>query len=485
MKMIFSAEGFVHTDKPEHYVSENSFLIDKDLFSLKFEFFGGGKELFFHIKDPAGVVRVQHQSSPEPSTVFLCEDEKKTGIGTCPGKIEKGKWCLKVFTYAPRFNRMWGKVAFEVKVFEGMEESDIHLANYVNWVNSDELEKGEILLKEFEPDNIEFVDEKWLSGDFHVHSILTDGSAKPVELIDEGIKKNLDFFFITEHNILATGFAEKKGFNVFPGYELTTKIGHFNVPGLRFIPEGVISKGPEPTWSDLEKFIKNFRGNGALLSINHPFMVPWQWQYNDLPLSWIDSIEIITDPYDKYLGDANEKAFALIDILWNNGYRITGIGGSDTHTKYSDSQLAQPVTKVFAKPGSLSSMLNSVKNHSVEIFLDLKCDFNYTSDGKTILPGTDVGNCNDLDLEFSLVLKDESEQVVLKVIENGILVEEKNVLPGDRAVIQRVWKGDSNWIRCELRDNRNKIRGYINPLHRGSHKGTLKVWGDALELLEK
>ncbi|MBW2590808.1 MAG: hypothetical protein JRD71_08860, partial [Deltaproteobacteria bacterium] len=231
--MIFKTEGFVHTDKSAHYISETSFNLDKDTPSLRFEFFGGGKELVFHVRDPSGLLRVQHQSSTETSNVLLHEDETKSGIGTCPGKIRKGEWKIEVFTYVPRFSKMWGKVPFEVKVFEGKDDPESFTENYVSWIKSSEMQKGKIVLKEFEPENIELIDKKWLSGDFHVHSMLSDGSAAPSELLDEGLSKNLDFFFITEHNILTTGFPQKKGITVFPSYEVTTAIGHFNACGLR------------------------------------------------------------------------------------------------------------------------------------------------------------------------------------------------------------------------------------------------------------
>jgi len=60
-------------------------------------------------------------------------------------------------------------------------------------------------------------------------------------------------------------------------------------------------------------------------------------------------------------------------------------------------------------------------------------------------------------------------------------VEEKEVLSGRDCVIERVWKADSDWIRCELRDRYKQIRGYINPLHRGRKKRrTIETWGEML-----
>jgi len=107
------------------------------------------------------------------------------------------------------------------------------------------------------------------------------------------------------------------------------------------------------------------------------------------------------------------------------------------------------------------------------------------SKGKVLLPGSTIGSIEDVPLAFSLSLEKKSDPVNLCVIENGLLMEEKEVLPGRTCVIERVWKADSDWVRCELRDRYKQIRGYINPLHRGRKKRrTIEAWGDALSLLK-
>lgn len=485
MDMIFKTNGFVHSDQQAHFVFETLFQLGKDFVSLAFEFFGSGKQLLFHVEDSSGRLRVQHLSSKRPSNVLLHEDKTKSGIGTFPGKIQEGKWKIRVFTYGPRLTKMFGKVLFEVKVHEGNGDLESLLENGISWIKSNQMGKGQIVLKEFEPENGNFLDKQWLSGDFHVHSRLSDGSSSSLELLDEGRLKKLDFFFISEHNILTTGFPENSGMTVFPSYEVTTAIGHFNAHGLLCVPEGLLSKGPKPPWKAVEKLIRTLKEKGVLISINHPFMDPWNWQYYDLPLSQIDSIEIITDPYYRNIGDANEKAVALLDILWNSGFCITGIGGSDTHTKFSNSQLGQPVTKIYAKPGSLCSMIEGIKKHRAQIFIDCDCSFTYMSEGNVLLPGTDIGCFKDVPLTFALSLEKGSDPVRLCVIENGKLVEEKEALPGEDCVIERIWNADSGWIRCELRDRYERIRGYINPLFRGRKKRrTIETWGEALSILK-
>ena len=174
-----------------------------------------------------------------------------------------------------------------------------------------------------------------------------------------------------------------------------------------------------------------------------------------------------------------------MDILWNSGFRTTGIGGSDTHTKYSGSQLGQPVTKIYAKAGSLRSVLEGIKKRNAQIFVDCDCNFTYMSEGKVLLPGTDMGSFEDVPLTFSLALEKKSDPVDLCIIENGILAEKKEAAPGGTCVVERIWQADSDWIRCELRDRSKRIRGYISPLHRGEKKKIIETWGEALGFLKQ
>lgn len=481
--MIFKTEGFVHTEKPEHYKNNSSFLIEEDFSSLTFEFFGEGKPLYFHVTDPEGIVRVQYLSSENPVQIVLHQDESKSGIGTCPGEIKKGEWQISVFTFGARSNSRFGKVSFTVKVFNSVD-ADNSAEKLINWIDRDAFSAGKIALKGFEKSRRGNDGYRWLKGDFHVHSNLSDGSSSPVELIEEGLSKKLDFFFITEHNILSTGFPEKKGITVFPSYEVTTVSGHFNLPGLRIMPEDLLGKGPIPDWKDIKEIMSEAENSGALVSINHPAFHPWQWLYYDLPLSMVDSIEVVTDPYDVKIGDTNEKAVKMLDLIWNAGYRIAGIGGSDTHTAFSDSQLGQPVTEVYAKPGSLRSLLEGVKNCHAAVYLDSENRMQYSVKGETVLPGTDIESSEDVDLEIIFTAGEDSDPFNLRIIENGVVTDEMETIPGTGAVFEKKWDRSSDWIRCEMRDAGGMLRGYLNPLHRGGKETNIKTWGEIIDLMD-
>ena len=504
-ELIFKAEGFVDTEDPEYYKSVFAFIIEKDFSSLKFEFFSEGKPLYFHVTDPEERVRVQMLGKYDSKETILYADDSKCGTGTCPGEIPRGEWKIAAFTFGARSSSRLGKVSFRVNVFKG-EGSENAESRSVSWLDKDEFKRGKIVLRDFETNGNKNGSFRYLKGDFHSHTFLSDGSASPEELLEEGLKNKLDFFFTTEHGILNTSFPEKKGISVYPSFEVTTSGGHFNLHGLKYIPEKLLESGPLPEWSVIEKVMTDAKNSGALVSINHPMQHPWEWLYNDLPLSMIDALEIISDPYAEGAPEANDEAVRFLDVLWNEGFRITGIGGSDTHTAFSESQLGQPATKVYAKPGSLNSILEGIKNHNASVFVDLDCVFEYRIDGKPVSPGKVISRSDDLEIIFDPAEK--TEEFILKVIENGITADEIKNNKG-RISVKRKWDEKSDWIRCEIRDSRNMLRGYINPVYRElnsgckgdslnkdnslnlssrsnykkGHEGSVKTWGDAVDLM--
>ena len=503
--LIFKVYGSVCSDKPEKYKNSSLFQVTDNILFLEFSFFSGGKPLYFHVTDPEGLVRLQLLSKENVKKTVIHRTESLSGQGTVPGIIQKGEWIITAFSFGARCSMTHGKVLYEVEVKAGFQDEknpaeSLEYENensedtaYVSWADRSGSVKKGLVLKSFEMQeksvkdilNLEeesfsipgfFSDYKiperacrWLRGDFHVHSNLSDGSASSHQLIEEGMSKKLDFFFISEHGILSPSFSEKEGIKVFPSYEVTTEAGHMNLHGLRTLPSDLLCKGPHPEWKDLERILSELKKSGTLVSVNHPMLHPWEWLYNDLPLSMIDAVEVITDPYAFSDGapEANEKALNLFDIIWNSGYRVAGIGGSDTHTDYSDSQLGQPVTCVYADPASMASVLDAVKKSRAAVFTDLDCSVEYKVAGTGILPGTDVQSSDDLDFEVIFDPGNDTGTYILRIIENGSAVTEVEALPGRKTEVKYKWPGNSAWIRCEIRD-RNMIRGFINPVFRGA-----------------
>ncbi len=70
--------------------------------------------------------------------------------------------------------------------------------------------------------------------DLHVHSIYSDGTLSPRELVEKAILRELDGFALTDHDTLeglseALQAAEEANFTLIPGIEFTTDLGQSEV----------------------------------------------------------------------------------------------------------------------------------------------------------------------------------------------------------------------------------------------------------------
>lgn len=164
----------------------------------------------------------------------------------------------------------------------------------------------------------------WYRGDLHAHTIYSDGGSTPTELAIAATAAGLDFFGITDHNraqsptgIVPTG----EGWPVFvPGVEVTTYAGHFNVWGTDTWYEF-----RDPTPEGLQRAVDAARGDGGLVSLNHPKPFGPEWLFPDV--SGFDCIET----WNGWWGRLNTRSLRFWDERLRQGERLIGIGGSDIH----------------------------------------------------------------------------------------------------------------------------------------------------------
>lgn len=117
----------------------------------------------------------------------------------------------------------------------------------------------------------------WLRGDFHVHSIYSDGSYLPEEQVSNAIKQNLDFFFFTEHNshggndVMGAFEPEGDDLLIGRGMEVTSRHGHWNAIGIErgHTIEWRYKQGDQAYADACEQV----RRSGGIVSVNHPYMV--------------------------------------------------------------------------------------------------------------------------------------------------------------------------------------------------------------------
>jgi 3',5'-nucleoside bisphosphate phosphatase len=79
-------------------------------------------------------------------------------------------------------------------------------------------------------------------GDFHIHSINSDGNLDVEELVDMFIKRGFDIIALTDHDTLngcgrAVEYGRAKGLRVIPGIELSTKFNRESIHVLGYFKE--------------------------------------------------------------------------------------------------------------------------------------------------------------------------------------------------------------------------------------------------------
>ncbi|WP_371406655.1 CehA/McbA family metallohydrolase [Kribbella sp. NBC_00662] len=174
---------------------------------------------------------------------------------------------------------------------------------------------------------------KWIAGDFHAHSLHSDGSTPVANLAALGLSAGLDVLAVTDHNTVAhhaelPALSNRFGIGLIPGQEVTTDTGHANAFG----EIGVIDfRRPASTW------VSEVARRGGLLSINHPLGGDCAWRHPLLehpPLaeiwhsSWLDHT---------WGGP----------ISWWQAWGLEGttpIGGSDWHNPTSFTPPGSPTT---------------------------------------------------------------------------------------------------------------------------------------------
>lgn len=171
---------------------------------------------------------------------------------------------------------------------------------------------------------------QWYAGDLHLHTVHSDGSAEPAELLAMAGQAGLQFAIITDHNntthALGTppGPAAKGRPLHIVGEEVTTPGGHANVWGLR--AGDVIDFRVSPGDPRIHDLAAAAQARGGLFVINHPFAEcdACDWRH-PIPAATA-AIEVWNGPFGP-----QPKAVALWDDLLRSGRRITGVAASDWH----------------------------------------------------------------------------------------------------------------------------------------------------------
>jgi hypothetical protein len=312
----------------------------------------------------------------------------------------------------------------------------------------------------------------WWKGDLHMHTVHSDGDWTVAELISSARRTGLDFIVITDHNT-ASHHEEidrlSKGSRqplVLRGEEITTYGGHTNAWGL-----------PAGTWIDfrtrpgdssrIAKIAAQVHRAGALISINHPFVLcgGCSWSYDHSARDF-DSIEVWNGPWDF----TDEPALKMWDKILQSGRRITAIASSDSHRP--DTPIGKPTTHVAASALTQPSILKAIHmghvyltDGSAKVELSFEAGWANGTGRSRAMIGDQLRLLAPGKVRFLITTKAAAANATVSLISNGGVVRSFPADPeGKPQVIEIDCQRDS-YFRLEVRDRTNAMLALTNPIY--------------------
>jgi len=250
---------------------------------------------------------------------------------------------------------------------------------------------------EFEPVVLE-ESARWYAGDFHVHSAESgDASATFDQIHDLARMRGLDFVNLSDHNIVSQHplmAAYQTGVDdllFLRGSEMTTYSGHGNTVGNHsYIDHHVGRDG-----RTIQQVLQQIVDDDAIFIVNHPQLdlgdlcIGCAWTHEGTPWAQVTGMELQTGSYS-IVPIFEDRVLAMWDDLLDQGYRITGVSGSDDHTatlmpEGLDSQIGTPTSMVFAEELSEAGIMKGVREGRVVVKLrgpdDPMVELTATTDG--------------------------------------------------------------------------------------------------------
>ncbi|THD71121.1 MAG: PHP domain-containing protein [Phenylobacterium sp.] len=234
----------------------------------------------------------------------------------------------------------------------------------------------------------------WYRGDLHMHTANSDGtclSMKGVHVpcpvfrtVEAAHARGLDFISVTDHNDTAQNNALRElapyydDLLLIPGRELTTFWGHANIWGPSAPMDFQLGSTRAPTLAAIQTEVERA---GGLISINHPGQPSGEacmgcgWTVKDTDFSRIQAIEVVNGGALRLPGGAESviSGIPFWEARLNAGFRITAVGGSDSHdidiSKVAAAGVGHPTTVVHATELSQPAILAAIR--AGHVFIDI------------------------------------------------------------------------------------------------------------------
>ena len=479
----------------ESNILEGSFniprMLDRIYISYNSSIDLGNYGLTLIITDPNKNARIKKLLAKE-ETVVLSQSSMETSVGGLAGPILEGEWRVKIVVFTEYLKEDVIKSGFEITLNISEEGKDIE--GFVG-ENTWSTPGAKYNTNLYDWNKVYSQEKRWFKGDFHTHTNLSDGKETVSGVTKKAKDMNLDFYVPTEHNLVHTGWVDTD-ICILPGIEITTDKGHFNMFGITEEPDYIMEIMTDLKEEYNNKIISAGYEKGNIISINHPFLTRWKWEFENTQLDKVHTIEIINDPTYPYADKSNDACIKFMDLLWNDGYKIYAVGGSDSHNlidQYYEgaktpSIAGDPATYVYMDKLTPNNILKSVKEGKTYVTRFCNLEFKIYSDTKSYLPGEEIveeGTSKCVVITYELNVISENEEMDVFLVENGKYTKVERINNTTQSFKASIEFDDNyKWARLEVRNKKSEFRGLINPIYRGKKETTYKIFSKALENLE-
>lgn len=334
----------------------------------------------------------------------------------------------------------------------------------------------------------------WYRGDLHMHSGHSDGSCAsrsgkqrapcPLFLtLVSAAERGLDFIAITEHNTvshlgeLAANQSYFDDLLVIPGMEVTTFQGHANAFGVREPVDFRVGSADVPDWNVLLTALATRK---IVISINHPkapsgeacMGCAWLPQ-RPADLSRVQAVEVVNGSYV----EGPTAGWVFWHEQLQKGYRLTGIGGSDTHDVTlengpSPKGIGVPTTVVYASALSEAAILKGVRSGNVFVdtagMRDRSVEFSASASGAHVAMGGELSVRPGERVRFKARVRNVP-QGRIEIILDGVAIEAvpRVHINRDDHFLEFTHAADGayHWLRLNVRDREGRLALIGNPIY--------------------
>jgi hypothetical protein len=444
------------------------------------------------IRDPDGKIRFQYLHDNNANIAILHRDPAFASYLAVPGELPQGKWVIEFHGPTKPYTIEWlcgtGELPDEPE-YRFAEEREC-------WseTSGSSQDDGGFTLNRYPWNRRLQEGRRWYKGDFHSHTVFSDGKMTPVYRMRHAEEIGLDFFAATDHHVVSTLWP-KSPVLVIPGVEITSSRGHFNALGLKRWLDWRIDApdGGMESEQGMNRILRDAAAAGAIRSINHPMTKPWHWWFEETELDLIDTMEIWNDPTYPTNPEATEQTLRLWNALWNDGRRVIGIGGSDTHMLPTESYtengppslIGDPGTYVLADGLSAEDILQAVRLGRVYVSRQPELEHSYRIGGVEYPPGSDLTQAVEASPDGTVTLKlsiTKLEAGIIHMIENGDTVLTHPFQGASELEFAFCWKDAGyRWRRLEIRTSSGELLAFTNPVYQGKRSPQLKTWKQLLQ----